>query len=176
MDTEDNYTGAKKGAIIHKIMEFIDFKKHKTLEDLKELTQDLVKKSILTEQEINSVNISKIIKFINSDLGQRAKVASNIYKETNFVIGIDASEIYENVTSNKKVLLHGCIDCYFEEEEHIVLLDYKSDYYNTKTKEHIINNYMLQMDMYKRAIERSTNKKVKDTYIYLFYGDEYVKV
>ncbi len=176
MENKERITGAKKGSIIHKIMEFLDLHKHKTMEDVLSLTDKLVEKSILTKEEVECVSLDKILIFIETDLASRIKKSKNIFKETDFVLGIDSSELYNDMHSDKKILLHGCIDCYFEEDDHIILIDYKSDYYTENTKAQLLENYKLQMDIYKRAIENSTNKKVLETYIYLFHNNECVRL
>ena len=73
---------------------------------------------------------------------------------------------------NEKVLLHGIIDCYFEEEDGLVLIDYKTD--RVRDKEEIRRRYKIQLDMYKKAIEKATGKNVKEVYIYLFDTDEFM--
>ena len=47
-----------------------------------------------------------------------------------------------------------------------VLVDYKTDH--TRDSAELVKRYKIQLDLYKRALEASTGKKVKDIYIYSF--------
>ena len=64
------------------------------------------------------------------------------------------------------------IDCYFEEQDEIVLLDYKTDYVPDGRSESLKDKYKLQIDYYTMALEQLTGKRVKGTYIYLFWNGE----
>ena len=85
---------------------------------------------------------------------------------------VPCSEIYSDITDNacknETILLQGIIDCYFEEDDGIVLLDYKTDYVKQGMEHKIKENYRSQIEFYTRAIETITGKKVKEKYIYLF--------
>ena len=64
------------------------------------------------------------------------------------------------------VLVQGIIDAWFIEDGEIVLLDYKTD--RVEDEETLLRRYRLQLELYKRALEAATNKKVKEVYIYSF--------
>jgi ATP-dependent helicase/nuclease subunit A len=68
--------------------------------------------------------------------------------------------------------LQGVIDCYFEEEDGIVLLDYKTDYAAPGRVDLLRERYRTQISYYARALEKLTGKKVKDKLIYLFSNGE----
>ena len=77
---------------------------------------------------------------------------------------------------NETLMLRGIIDVYFEENEEIVLLDYKTDFVNNENKEVVINRYKKQLDLYSEALEKLTGKKVKEKYLYLFNIDEEIQI
>ena len=70
------------------------------------------------------------------------------------------------------VLLQGIIDCFFEEADGIVLIDYKSDYMPEGGADRIRERYKIQINYYAMALEKLTGKKVKEKYIYLFDNGE----
>ena len=66
-------------------------------------------------------------------------------------------------------MIHGIIDCFFEEEGEIVLVDYKNDrIWGEKNADTLKEQYKIQMYFYKKALEKSTGKKVKEVYLYSF--------
>ena len=80
--------------------------------------------------------------------------------------------IYEE----ESIMLRGIIDLYFEEEDEIVIVDYKTDYIDEENKQEVIDRYKKQMDLYADALTKLTGKKVKEKYLYLFNVDEEVKL
>ena len=86
-------------------------------------------------------------------------------------MGIAAREINPEINSEELVLNQGIIDVYFEEDEALVLLDYKSDVISHENV--LIQRYLTQLDYYKKALEQIKNKKVKEMVIYsLHLGKE----
>ncbi len=79
-------------------------------------------------------------------------------------------EIYKD----EKLIIQGVIDCCFEEDDGLVLLDYKTDY--VTDIEEIKNKYKMQIQYYEKALNKITGKTVKEKYLYLFSIDNYVKM
>ena len=76
----------------------------------------------------------------------------------------------------ESLMLRGIIDLYFEENDEIVIVDYKTDYVDQDNKQDVINRYRKQLDLYADALTKLTGKKVKEKYLYLFNVDEEVKL
>ena len=53
-------------------------------------------------------------------------------------------------------------------------MDYKTD--KVKTDEELLSRYTIQLDYYKRALEASTNMKVKEVFIYSFALGKEIKL
>ena len=90
-----------------------------------------------------------------------------------FNIQIKCSEIYSELAGelygDETMLLQGVIDCWFETDDGIVLLDYKTDYVPEGGEEVIRKRYGVQIEYYTRALEKITGKKVSEKYLYLFH-------
>ena len=67
---------------------------------------------------------------------------------------------------DETVLIQGIIDVYLEEEDGIVLADYKTDL--VKDPKELILRYRVQLDYYEEALVRLTGKCVKEKLIYSF--------
>jgi len=81
-----------------------------------------------------------------------------------------------NLYDDETIMLRGIIDAYFEEDEKIVIVDYKTDFVNDENKEEVINRYKKQLDLYAEVVENLTGKEVKEKCIYLFSIDEEVSI
>jgi len=95
-----------------------------------------------------------------------------------FIIEKSASDVIDGLCENleEKLLVQGVIDCYFEEEDGLVLVDYKNDIVLNGDTASIVARYEVQLSLYKEALERITDRKVKETYLYLFDLDQGVKL
>jgi ATP-dependent helicase/nuclease subunit A len=113
------------------------------------------------------IDKQKVAAFANSEMAARIRKAIKVHRERDFSMTMSAAEAYDNdyyLPSGAHVIIRGVIDLYFEEEDGLVLLDYKTD--KQEDADYYINTYDIQLELYKRALERSTGKKVKETYIY----------
>ena len=89
-------------------------------------------------------------------------------------MGIPAHETDPSIRSEQLVLVQGIIDLYFEEDDGLVLLDYKTD--AVKEAKQLLDRYQTQMDLYARALAAATGKPVKEKLIYSFKLQEIIKL
>ena len=178
MEEKKKISPSERGTIIHLFMQHLDLKKVEKEEDIREQINRLIEKEFITYEQSKVINPYKILKFCRSELGKRMINSNNINREMPFSIEIPAVEIYKELDKeiyiDEKLVIQGIIDCYFQEEEELVLLDYKTDYVNDI--EEIKNRYKIQIKYYEEALKRITGKTVKDKYLYLFSIDNYIKI
>ena len=72
------------------------------------------------------------------------------------------------------ILVQGIIDVFFEEEDGLVVLDYKTD--KVRSAGELKEKYHAQLDYYAQALERLLQKPVKEKIIYSFTLREEIKV
>ncbi len=77
----------------------------------------------------------------------------------------------------EEVLVQGVIDCLFEDDRGLVLLDYKTDAITGRfqngfqgAKSILVERYRTQLQLYTRAVEGILNKKVTNCYLFFFDG------
>ncbi len=168
-DEKEKLTGAQKGTLVHLCMQRLNEQIEYDLGKIKELISDLVTREIITEIEAQNINPYKILEFTKSNIWKELKKAKKVYRERPFFINIPAKEIY-NQDLEEEILVQGIIDLYYEDENgDIVLVDYKTDYVENGKENDLVEKYDLQLELYKKALEESLNKKVKKTYIYSVY-------
>jgi len=165
--------GASYGTTLHKLMQHINPSADLNRDKVKALIDQLVSDKIISDKEAKIVNPDKIVSFYASDLGKRIMASKRVYREQPFEVEIDVSVAYpEAKNTDEKILLQGVIDCFFEESDGVVLVDYKTDRYNDVAEIH--EKYDRQLELYKYALEKITKKTVKESYIYLFSTDSYI--
>ena len=169
-DGDMNITSAEKGTLIHLCMQKLDVKKQEyNIEEIKELVEKLVVKKIITQQEANVINLNKILQFTKSNIWKEITKSQTVEQEKPFYINIPAKEIY-NKNVEEKILVQGIIDLYYiNQKGELILVDFKTDYVPDRQEDILINKYKTQLDLYKKALEISLEKKVDKTYIYSTY-------
>jgi len=65
-------------------------------------------------------------------------------------------------------MIQGIVDCFFEENEEIVVIDFKTDYVTEETAYEKALYYFTQLDTYAGALERILDKPIKERLIYFF--------
>jgi ATP-dependent helicase/nuclease subunit A len=144
---------------------------------LEKQIQEMVIKDLLTLKQAESIDTGKIRRFINSDLGRRVLSCDSINREVPFYIEIPCRELYPDIgedMGHEPVLLQGVIDCFFEEPDGLVLIDYKTDHVPQGKEDMIKERYATQISYYSKALETITGKEVKERYIYLFTNGEII--
>lgn len=168
---EKEFKGSEIGTLIHLVMEHVDLSRKLDRNDLIQQIETLISKNLITESEAKFIYknyLEKIKEFFNSDIGLRMRKSPLIKREAPFVIKKKADEILDNLNESDFILAQGIIDCYFEEDDEIVIIDYKTDQVKENEVEELVSEYRDQIILYKEAVERITKKKVKESYLYLF--------
>ena len=169
---KEGITPMRLGSALHTIAEHIDFHKHTTQAGIKELIAQLIEKNLLTQEEADVIDLSKIEALAQSKIADRIRAAKEVYRETPFVMAIPAPEIYPHIPADapeakESILVHGIIDCYFQEADGLVLLDFKSESPGPDPTAWA-NIHRTQLEIYKKAIAEATGKKVKEVILYSF--------
>ena len=162
-------TGAQIGTAMHTVLEECDLRREYDKNSLEDLISELVQKGRLTEEEAKAVRRREILQFFRSKLAQRLRTADKIETERTFSLLMQPKELffgkeYEDVKDT--ILVNGIIDCYFIENNQVILLDYKSD--RIYDEEELKERYRIQLQLYKIALERALGLPVAETYIYSF--------
>ena len=163
---ETTMPGSMRGTIYHTFMENLDFHKKDVLETQLE---EWIKCGKMTRDEAAAVRISDIRRFLESDIGlrmERAEEGGRLHREQPFVLGVPAHEIRSCWQSEELVLVQGIIDAWFEEDDGIVIVDYKTD--RVRTMQTLAGRYHIQLEAYAKAVARLTGKMVKECGIYSF--------
>ncbi len=179
LEGRKGYSAAEKGTILHAVMQHINIEKSTTALEIEGEIQRMVVNDLLTEQQAQTVDIKRVVQFFLSSLGQRMLKADKIKREIPFHIELNCTEVYkelsEEIYGEETILLQGVIDCYFEEKNDIILIDYKTDYVSEDNIDIIREKYRIQIDYYAKALEQITGKKVKEKNIYLFWNGKIIK-
>lgn len=163
-------TAAERGTALHTFMQHLPFE-DVSLDSLENKLAQLVNDEVLTEEQGTAIDLSLIHAFTKTPLFTRLKEAENTFREIPFTFAVPALE-----NSEEKVIVQGVIDLVLEDEDGLVLIDYKTDAITGRypsfeaAKPVLLNRYRVQLDLYEQAIEHIWKKRVKEKYLYFFDG------
>ncbi len=165
---EVSYKGATYGTLLHNKMEHLNFKLAN--EQLNDLLSDVEDKNTKSRLE------KDIIQFMQSDLYSKLMTSKKIHRETPFNLSISAKKVFKFDTDSNddNILVQGIIDLFYEDEEGLVIVDYKSDRLHNAND--FVSKYKKQLEYYKIALETITHKKVTNAFIYSFEMADVIKV
>ena len=173
---EKSLTAAEKGTITHLVMQHIDLTEEVTAGGLSRLLEDMLARELVTEEQLAAVDQDVIVSFFETPIGQRLIRAKEVRREVPFMMAVKAAEAYADWKQGEdEVLVQGVIDCLFEDEEGLVLLDYKTDAITGRfhsgfegAREILAERYRMQLSLYARAAEQILNKKVTKRCLFFF--------
>lgn len=168
---EKKLTPAQKGTALHTFIEHMGFDK---AVDLQSLAQYLTDKNILTQAEKNTLNFEMIERFRKSRLFQEIADAESIHQEQSFLTELPAKALYPAAETDDSIMIQGTIDCWFESDGKIKIVDFKTDRYSNPQE--ILERYRGQLELYRYALEKLLDRKIDECLLYLFYGGDVVKI
>ncbi len=158
---------AQRGTALHKFMEYADFKKASENPSL--CVEEILSMGVLTPQELEAVNFKSVTAFFESALGKRILKSNEVFREKEFIVELPVQDIYPELSekyTDEKILVQGVVDCAFSENDGLVLIDFKTDKISDLSE--LKDRYSEQLRIYKKALEITVGKPVKETYLYSF--------
>lgn len=180
---DEAVSGSMRGSAFHKVMELFEFKEltrevnqnRQAAEALlREQMERMRQKGRLPQAYHEAVSVPKLVDFLTGSAAFRmakAARAGKLFKEQPFVMGIPASRLGSSFPAAETVLVQGIIDVFFEEEDGLVVLDYKTDAVSAAAE--LVKRYQVQLSYYSEALEQiygyepgKGGKPVKERIIY----------
>ena len=155
-------SASERGTATHLLLQHMDISAFSGREYTDKEAERLLTEGVMSEREYRAADRRLITDFLSSETGIRLREAEKIIREFKFSILMKAAELFDT-EEDDEILLQGVADCFFEEKDGIVVLDYKTD--AVFTDEEIRNraeHYRAQILAYSAALERITGKRVKE--------------
>ncbi|UPK42339.1 helicase-exonuclease AddAB subunit AddA [Paenibacillus pabuli] len=198
---EKQLTGAERGTVYHTLMQHLPVDGSPVNSQTVEQTLlRLVELQILLRHQVEVIDSDQLAGFFSTEPGTELLRAEWVKREIPFIYGLPAhhspAEWLHSLSpdagmqtleedgkmqaslENETVLVQGIIDCLYEVDGELVLLDYKTD----RVLEHrggldkLTENYRFQLELYSRAIEDILGRKVDRKWLYFFDGGHAVKL
>ena len=162
----DRDTDAReKGITAHKFRELYDFNS-----DFESEKARFVSDGLMTEEQINSINLDSIKKALSGD-AFRSLRDKKIYREKSFLVSLPAKQVF-SAASHSEIVVQGVIDLLIIGKEGAEIIDYK---YSRADRETLLHRYAGQVNLYADAVEKVLKiKVVKKSLVSLLTGEQVV--
>ncbi len=162
---EGHLSGTERGTAIHTFLQYCDF--GSAINDPESELERMINMGYLSRTEAESVDIVRIRSFFESDLYRRMTSAKQMWREKKFMVAVAHLDIDNSIMElfrRSDGMIKGIVDMMFEEEDGLVIVDYKSD--RGISANALAKRYSVQLRLYKAAVELTMKKKVKEAYLY----------
>ena len=106
--------------------------------------------------------------FLRSPLADEIRRSPMVLREYRFALLVPATVYDPHADAAEEMMLQGVVDCCFETEEGLVIVDFKTDRINPGEETQRAEVYRPQLEAYAHALERVLGKKVKEKILYFF--------
>lgn len=174
-------TAAEQGTAMHTVMQHIALPSDEPFDEIRihQLLDSLQQRDLLTNEQVQSIDQEGIAAFFSTSIGQKLLKADWVKREVSFSMVLPVKEVYSHIDAEgEPVLIQGMIDCLFESDGKLYLLDYKTDRVQgryTGGLEAAVpilkKRYETQIALYAKVVERLTNRTLEEKILYFFDGN-----
>lgn len=168
-------TGAERGTALHLVMQDLDFFCEPNEQSVRAQIEAMREQRKLTDEQANAVDVHAIVRFLRSDLAARIRKSEQVEREYRFSL-LRPVRDFSSLDADDSVLLQGVVDCFFEEDGELVVVDFKTDHVSRAPLDERAEHYRPQLEAYSMALTRVMGKKVKEKVLYFFSAGEEVRL
>ena len=172
---ENKLTGAERGTAIHTFFQYCIFEN--AINNPSDEIRRISDMGYINKAEAETISPDKVSAFFNSELYRRIENSMNVWREKKFMVSISQLDLDNGIMErfrNSDGMIKGIIDLMFEEDDGIVVVDYKSDRGISASR--LEERYRIQIQLYKSAIELIFGKRVKEAYLYSFQLEKSIPI
>lgn len=172
---ETGLTAGQRGTALHLAMQYIPRQGDHSEQGIRDKLDELVRDGFLTKQQKECVPVKRIAAFYQSKLGQEMERAPVCHQEFKFSMLKPAAEYYPD-GGEDEVLLQGVIDAWFEDEQGITVVDFKSDRIQPGEENSRGQEYVPQLNAYRNALSEILGRKVDRLALWFFATNTVVEI
>ena len=168
-------TGTERGTALHLVMQDLDFFCEPNEQSVRAQIEAMRAQRKLTEEQAKAADVHAIVRFLRSDLAARIRKSKQVEREYRFSL-LRPVRDFSSLDADDSVLLQGVVDCFFEEDGELVVVDFKTDHVSRAQLDERAEHYRPQLEVYSMALTRVMGKKVKEKVLYFFSAGEEVRL
>ena len=168
MQDEKRLTGSERGTALHTFLQYADFEA--AAADVNAEAERLREAGRLTARQLEAVRGSTVSAFFETPLYARIRQAKQVLREKKFTVRLrdlhltgPLEQLGRDYAGTEGMVI-GIMDLVFEEEDGLVLVDYKTD--RIRDPQELIGEYSEQLRIYAEALRLLTERPVKECILY----------
>ena len=166
-------TPAERGTATHLVMQYLDFGNWDAAAQL----EQMVFEEKLTREQADAVDCTMLERFLEDPFTEEIRNAKRVWREFPFTRLVDARESDPSASEGEEILLQGVIDCFFETEEGLTVIDFKTDRISGKEALHQkTEGYRIQLETYSKSLEKIFERPVIRKILYFLSLSEAVEL
>lgn len=163
LQAKKRLSGAEYGTMMHTVMQMIDLEGDLSPSGIRAQLDGLAQREIIAADLAREVDISAVADFFTLPLGRRMIASKDVRRELPFGILLAAKDFYLEA-DEEQIFVQGVADVLFRNDDGWTLIDYKTD--RKADGETLRARYQVQIELYRRAIEKLTGIPVTESYLY----------
>ncbi len=172
---ETALSGAERGTAMHLALQYLDIFRPADGESVRAQLETLRAQRKLTDAQAAAVDVPALLRFLQSPLAARLRASGRVEREYRFSL-LRPVRDFAPVDADDAVLLQGVVDCFFEEDGELVVVDFKTDRITRAELAGRAEHYRAQLEAYSTALSRVTGKTVREKVLYFFAVGEEVRL
>lgn len=167
--------GAVRGSAFHTVLQYMNFSRmaHKSPNEREKVfdeeKQRLVREGRLEQTLADDLGWPELAGFFDHPLFQRLLGARTLEREKAYVLKRGSGRDFS--------LIQGIVDLYFEDEQGLVLVDYKTDRVGGPQAVSLLKQrYSTQLGLYAEALEKLTGRQVEAAWLYAAHLGQWINV
>jgi ATP-dependent helicase/nuclease subunit A len=156
-------TAAQRGTALHIAMQYLDFSDFHVERQI----EQMVEEQKLTPEQAKGIDACALKRFLESGVADALRGAKKLYREFPFMQLINAKKLDKNAGEGEQVLPQGVIDCFYEDDDGLVVIDFKTDrIFSEEILQDRISGYRMQLETYANSLEIMFEKPVSKKILY----------
>jgi len=181
-DRLDTPQAAQIGTWTHLFLQRLDLERPLDEAGLVAQLEEMTQKGIFNDHQRRHIRLFQIARLFAHPLGRKMLTyRQELRREWSFTLAVPAAQIYpqaglSGTDAHDPVLLRGIIDCFFETDGGVDIIDFKTDNIDKIQCSARARIYGTQMDYYRRAVESILKKPVRNLHLYFLRPGEAVSL
>lgn len=166
-------TPAERGTATHLVLQYLNFSDP----DVEAQMERMREKELISAQQADAVRVEELKRFLASPLAEEIRGADHVSREYRFTVMMNVKDYDPDAAGEDEILLQGVVDCWFETDRGVTVVDFKIDAVSTSEEQlRRTAEYRVQLEAYSRALEQVLEKKVLRRVLYFLKTGEAVDV
>lgn len=162
-------TPAQRGTALHMVMQYLDYGRTGSLDEIAGEIARLTSGQFITPQQGKAADPADILAFFRSGLGRRLSRSPRVEREFKFSLLVPAADYYPEAQPGEEALLQGVVDCwFFDEDGTVTVVDFKTDHVGEDGVRRRAEGYRPQLEAYSRALEQAAGVRVGRRCLWFF--------